>query len=502
MRNAAQPLKLGDKLTPFSFGVAGVDTWDEIVVSSSTGKRLGIIRNVQYDHDNNNVSGVRYVFDAVKGEIGCKWRKSSAPGCWQVDLGTQRDPQSLKNYTSLAQFSLQLRTRFDKSGHIEKNDDDLRLLDEFVQGILGIAKLLHLEKQLVGALTPENAISFFDENAKRRIMLPDAGFRWHGAPPGPPWIKKLDNDWGELWLPHACDKFQSRDWSSLAEYEDVVLLARLLLWVLTGSIDNSDQVIRNEFARRIKQTSTEVPAGCWAVLYQVIATADELKAIGLPQIRTAADLADKLKVSPLSEHFLYCKPARSSWFSVKMVVTSLIIFSLLGGVSFVALNPDLASKIVSCIVPPPPLRNPLCPECAHPSSFLPILDEMEPLVKSLESSIAVGGTPDVQSYDKAIREGLDQLNNLDGLLTKLRTARESSPGNKEQELACLEKLEARFLELLDGLGRSFYASAQNGNVVDQQGIGQSLVEAYDKWNGTTTLEKPEWYQMIRKYFLD
>ena len=69
-----QPLKPGDPLPPLSFGVAGVDSWDEL--TSGEGK-IGVVRDVRIDVEGGHVAGVDYEFESLNADLGCHWRRAS-----------------------------------------------------------------------------------------------------------------------------------------------------------------------------------------------------------------------------------------------------------------------------------------------------------------------------------------------------------------------------------------------------------------------------------------
>lgn len=496
MPPANRLLKPGDRLPPYSFGVAGVDTWDEL--ESAPGS-LGIVRDVRSDQEGGSVGGVSYEFESLKVDLGCRWRRTQTAGRWELDLKTSRDPLSLTSYSSLEQLSQRIRERYRKTGRLPQDDDELLTLDKVLVSTVTKVSELHSVGQVIGLLTPVNVISFFDEKRDLRVLLPDAGFRWRGAPPGPPWLEHLEQQWSELWHPKAGDIFQLREWSKDAARADVQLLARLCLWVLTGSISNADQTVREHFVAGAKGDTEVRPATCWQILYQTLASESELKPNGLKPIATVAEFADKIRHAPLSDHFRQRRRVVGKGIPWKSVAIVAIIFTILSGVGYVVSHPDLLQKVISGIVPPVAPPNRLCPDCKHPSALLPILDEYSPIQRELESSLAALKTAPSQSHDRALLQAIERLESMRELLTRMRTAMENSAGNRGTEQACVDKLDDLLGQSIQQLGEAFIESARVGNVVEQREIGRRIVDSFDQWQGQSASEKkeiPAWHEII------
>lgn len=503
MTPASRLPQIGDRLPPFSFGVAGIDYWDEL---TSAPGRIGIVRDVRSDEHGGTVSGVNYEFEAVEVDVGCRWRRTTTPGRWETDLGMSRAPQALPSYTSLQGLVRAIQERYQRSGRLgDKKDDDLLLtLDRVLDAVVTDVASLHGAGQLAGLLTPKNIVSFFDEQHDLRVILPDAGYRWRGAPPGPHWLKSLDEDWGELWAPRASDIFQGREPSPEARRNDLLLLARLCVWVLEGRLENPEHVVRSRFVTGAEKRAEVAPAPCWQTLYRTLAPESELKTIPLKPITSVAEFAAQLKIAPLSDHFRAWRSNAHRETPWKAVVIGALVAGLIGGAGYLAINPKSLSKLIAIFVPPAQSPNPLCPHCRYPSALLPILDKLSPKIRDIERDLETVTAGRSESYDERFRTAVRSLRDVDELLDKLRKAKQNSPGDRQSEDKCVRTLEERQGRMINRLGEVFVQSAGEGNIYNQTDLGRELVALFDEWQGksaTGTKEKPSWHEIICVYLL-
>jgi hypothetical protein len=496
MATTIRLLKPGDLLPPHSFGVAGVDSWDELTTVQG---KIGVVRDVRIDVEGGHVGGVDYEFESLSADGGCRWRRSSETGRWELDLGTSRDPQNLTSYTSLERLAQKIRDRFRRSGRLPPEDDDLLTLDKVISDVLAKVAALHGAHQIVGLLTPENIVCFLDDKRELRVLLPDAGFRWRGAPPVPPWLQHLEQKWSELWHPKACDVFQRREWSPEAERADLVLLARLCVWLLEGSVKDADQTACNRFLQGARDKGSSAPAPCWQTLYQTVATDDELKRIPLRRIATVAEFASRINKTPLSEHFRSRRARQPRSLPWKAIGVAVLLLALVGAAGYSVLDPGPLNSLLGLVISPGRPPNRLCPDCQHPSALLPILDELEPVLMAAEASVADMKRNPAAAHDSQLRATVDHLTTASRMIAKLAEVAGTSNGNHSAERTCIANIDQRYGASIDELGTAFVASAQAGHVVDQQGVGGRIVRLFDAWqeqSPTNPKEKPSWHQII------
>lgn len=479
-------IKSGDKLPSGAFGFVGTDRWD--VLSNG---RLGIIRNITEDRDENSLTSIGFVAPSTSpGRFA--WRPGAVSGTYENDVGTDRAPSDLSTYGTLFKFGTQLQTDLRSRGRLSPDDERLKLLDSIVEELIRSVAAVHKSGRTVGLLNPESIV-FFLEEGELRLILPDVGFLWRGSPPGPKWIESLDDGWGELWHPVAADVFQRRGFDSAAQQQDVVLLGRILFWILTGEKTEMEASLRKRFFQTTREDSGQ-QAFCWQTLFQVLAAKKDTESFKLDQINTLEKLWQKLRQNKLSEHFIYRKPKPK-----RLAIPWARLIGLLLGLSVLSTGGYYLMDWFRQVEPP----SILCPECKAPSPLVPQLMELEPVFDQIKKQLDTMASAPKSLDEESIRRLLDLYDESRRLIIGIS---EVADAKKVVETSCVSKLSAKHLSFLDQLGKAFVIRAVDKDAFGDRHedlaleIANHYVTWREKFPESKTTEDPPWLKQIQNLY--
>ncbi len=200
---------------------------------------------------------VRAVGDAVEyveppqgvgqGFKGLKWERDPHEG--QAAFTLKAATADLAAALPLAQWRAAVAADFPDRTALQRRSAGARRLAEFARGLLTVTAALHRARWRLGLVEPDNL--YLLERETTDVFLPDLGFAWVGtiSLAKPNWLRAEDHD-RDLWAEERATRqyaapihyqkyLPSVPWDQLVQ-RDLRLVARLLRFVLTGSVGGTE----------------------------------------------------------------------------------------------------------------------------------------------------------------------------------------------------------------------------------------------------------------------
>jgi hypothetical protein len=282
-------------------------------------------------------------------------------------------------YRALTDFHGTLAPR---RSELQKEDEELRVLDDAVMELVQVAARLHKSGGTLGYLQPHSVLVCHGRDGKAKVVLPDLGFFWDDERGlrEPKWIAdpelELVFENGARRRNSECLKACRQDASAMElgkkaagqaarQAEDVRLLARMIAVTLAGT-----EAVRGWCGQgrallsvpgRDKAPDTQAP-----IWDRVIAPAL------LGQIETCDALASRLESARPSEHFLFKPPAPPPLWKKALRQAAPAMAGLV-----VILGLSAAAPFLYRLLFPPCKPHALCKQVCAASPLYARLDEVE-----------------------------------------------------------------------------------------------------------------------------
>lgn len=467
--------------------------------------RCGVRRTVEVD--------VRYVLPRELRFGTPSWSPTGDPRVYEMDLGTEEPPSPSRGFGTLQSLARSLRDDLSAHGPVARDDARLQLLDWLVDQFL--LAIDHLHKQTPpqsGFLFDPSSVVYYRAPGGYQLALPDVGFRWQLGPETPAWLS-THSEFERLWHPATLYKVNLASFDARQERQErqeLVALARLLAWVMTGEIPLSiphpiDPQVSDPEAYSFWHDKTGDRRFIWEVLYRIlgrfppdgVAAGSDGRITSVEQLRT-----EVRRCGGLSKYFAASPPPPPPWpwaAWIKGCLRAGLVLAVLGLTGY--------SIYYYITHRPPPLPPPaLCPDCPTDSVLYPLLCELEPLVTDFDSLHSELGITSDDPGPRMSSELLSQqLSNLEQQAEKLKklhdTRRPEAASTAEDD--CLKLRNQEFLGLMAKQYRVLILSLHHGIVIpsEQNACLERLAAVYRQFKEFpfTDGKDPPWYQDLLEY---
>jgi hypothetical protein len=353
--------------------------------------------------------------------------------------------------------------RKDLEAHHEQLNPNHPLLEELdwvVDQLLNVVRELHRYGQGIGLLEPGNVLWFVDREGKRRLVLPDVGFRWSQYGGVPDWVsgkvtrdgyQTEPNPYRPLW---GVGKPEDALRRGCNVREDLLIVARLLDWLMNGGVAEKHFPDNNDTKHPVYLVLRGVHNGD-------ITDLDGFKsALETPGAGTSAYfLRGKEVVKPKREPGRWKRPA--------LIAALALLLMGAGGATF---------WYVYTHTKAPPAPSPHYPELPGVSKLVPLLDEFEKAKPDLGKMLEI----------------LDRMH---------KTERHANEAIRAKEEKCLADYRTIVREMLEQRSNSLPERLREDGV-DQPAACVEIKRLLSWWERLTSLtpsdkEKPKCYNDVK-----